>query len=47
MYGMLAEVFRQDGELKDTMRANYCDARYQEGVNIAKAIIDSEVMEIA
>lgn len=47
MYGMLAEVFRQDGELKDTMRATYCDARYQEGVNIAKAIIDSEVMGVA
>lgn len=44
LYGMLATVFSQDGELKDVMRAQYCEARYKEGINIAKAIMESEVM---
>lgn len=46
LYGMLAHVFRQDGELKDLMRANYCDARYQEGINLANAITSPEIMEV-
>lgn len=37
-YGILAKLFSTDGELKDNQRAIYCNARYLEGVNIAKAI---------
>lgn len=37
-YGALAMIFSIDGELKDMQRQKYCAGRYQEGVNIARAI---------
>ena len=38
-YGILALIFNQDGECKDTQKANYCQARYAEGIGIAAAIM--------
>lgn len=38
-YGVLAKIFSSDSEAKDVLRARYCQARYQEGTNLAKAIM--------
>lgn len=38
-YGVLERVFKMDGEMKDELRARYCGARFQEGVNLARAIM--------
>lgn len=38
-YGILALIFGQDGECKDTRKAQYCQARYAEGIAIATAIM--------
>jgi hypothetical protein len=43
-YGVLARVFGRDGETRDPLRAQYCAARYQEGVNLAAAI-STEALE--
>lgn len=37
-YGVLAKVFATDGEAKDTQRAAYCTARYNEGIMLASAV---------
>jgi len=37
-YGILAKIFSMDGEAKDSQRANYCLARFNEGINIAAAV---------
>ena len=38
-YGVLERVFKMDGEAKDELRARYCASRFQEGVNLARAIM--------
>ena len=38
-YGVIERVFKMDGEMKDELRARYCAARFQEGVNLARAIM--------
>ena len=38
-YGVLERVFKMDGKMKDELRARYCAARFQEGVNLARAIM--------
>lgn len=43
-YGVLAKVFSMDGEVKDVLRARYCNARFQEGINIAQAV-SQELLE--
>lgn len=37
-YGVLAYVFGRDGETRDKLREQYCQARFSEGTNIAQAI---------
>lgn len=37
VYGALSKIFTQNSELKDTERAKYCAARFNEGVKIAQA----------
>ena len=44
-YGILAQIFASDSELKDMQKAYYCQARYAEGVNLAAAIMDSDYSE--
>jgi len=43
-YGVMARIFSMDGEVKDEMKAAYCQARYIETVNIAAAI-SGQVLE--
>lgn len=38
-YGILAQIFTQDGECKDMNKAQYCQARYAEGIGLAAAIM--------
>ena len=38
-YGVLERVFKMAGEMKDELRARYCGARVQEGVNLARTIM--------
>lgn len=38
-YGALGDLLGQDGEGKDVKRAAYCEQRYQQGVELAKAMI--------
>lgn len=38
-YGILSLIFSQDGECKDMQKAQYCQARYAEGIGIAAAIM--------
>jgi hypothetical protein len=37
-YGILAAVFSSDGEMKDDLRARYCQSRWEEGVGLASAV---------
>lgn len=37
-YGILAYVFGRDGETRDKLREQYCNARFSEGVNLAQAV---------
>ena len=40
-YGILAKIFASDSEHKDTQKAAYCAARYQEGVSaLSSALLD-------
>jgi hypothetical protein len=45
-YGILAKIWSNDGELKDTLRARYAQARYQEGISLAQAIAQELVEEV-
>lgn len=38
-YGVLERVFKMDGEMKDDLRERYCKSRFQEGVALARAIM--------
>ena len=38
VYGVLARVYSQDGELKSVTQQRYCQARWTEGLNLAKSI---------
>lgn len=38
-YGILAEIFNSNSELKDSDKAAYCAARYKEGISLSQAII--------
>lgn len=40
-YGILAKIFSSDSELKDELKANYCNARFLEGINLAAALMDT------
>ena len=44
-YGVLAYVFGRDGETRDKLREQYCQARYSEGISLAQAI-SMEALEI-
>ncbi len=44
-YGILARLFSEEGELKDTQRAYYCQARFTEYANAA-AGISGEMLEV-
>jgi len=46
LYAIMAETFDQDGELKDSRKAAYCAARYQEGINLANAIVRDAVLDL-
>lgn len=42
-YGILEKVWMSDSELKDTQRARYAHARYEEGIMLASAIMGEGV----
>ncbi len=44
-YGILARVFSSDTELKDLQKAKFCEARWQEGVSLFRAIIMEELLD--
>jgi hypothetical protein len=46
-YGVLAKVFSLDGELKDEIRRRYSQARYDEGIALARAVMVEELLEEA
>ena len=35
-YGAMADLLSQEGEARDVQRAEYCESRYQQGVNLAR-----------
>lgn len=37
-YGVLVAIFSADGEMKDNLRARYCQARWEEGIGLASAV---------
>lgn len=44
-YRVLQRIFSTDGEAKDTQRAIYCGARWQEGISLAAAIRGEALMD--
>jgi hypothetical protein len=38
-------MFATNGEVKDVSRQRYCQARWQEGINLFSAMMDQEVDE--
>lgn len=38
-FGVLAQIFTEDGEHKDPLRAKVCAARYEEGVQLGMAVM--------
>ena len=44
MYGVLADMFGKQGRGYDAPRAAYCEARYDEGVQLAQALLKSVVI---
>lgn len=42
-YGVMAQFFGQDGEAKDVQRQAYCEARYTEGIAIARSFMGEVV----
>ncbi len=44
-YRVLYRIFSTDGECYDQQRAYYCDARWQEGVNLARSIMGEVLQE--
>lgn len=42
-YGIMADMFGKQGEAYDQPRAQYCEARWQEGVESAKAILQAMI----
>lgn len=39
VFGVLERIFNKDGESRDPQRALYCNARYKEGIGVARAIL--------
>ncbi len=46
-YGILAKIFDSDSENRDVLRARYCRSRFDEGVMLARMIMDEEVDQAA
>ena len=46
-WGVLKRIFAADGETKDVLRARYCDARYQEGIQLARVVSTEALEEVA
>ena len=44
-YGILAQIFTTDSEVKSAQKAAYCNARYQEGINMMAALMSQEYQE--
>jgi hypothetical protein len=42
-YRILAKIFSMDGECKDELRRRYCQARFEEGITLAQAIVSEQV----
>lgn len=40
-YGIMADMFGKQGEAYDQPRAEYCEARWQEGVQSARAVLEA------
>lgn len=40
-YGVLARIFSENSEHKDTLRANYCSQVFEEGIQLGAAIMDT------
>lgn len=38
-FGVMERIFSTDGEHKDMLRSRFCSSRYNEGIQIAKAIV--------
>lgn len=44
-YRILAKIFSMDGECKDELRRRYCQARFEEGIALAQAIVSEQIGE--
>lgn len=44
MYGVLADMFGKQGRAYDAPRATYCESRFDEGVQLAQALLKSVVV---
>jgi len=43
MWGVLADMLKKDGEAHDPVRAEYCESRFQEGMELAKLFFPRSV----
>lgn len=41
-WGAMADMFSKEGQANDPQKASYCEARYQEGIAIARAVLRSQ-----
>lgn len=41
-WGALADIFSKEGQANDPQKAQYCEARYQEGIAIARAVLRNQ-----
>lgn len=44
-FGILAQIYSSDNELKDEQKARYCAARYQEGLILASAMMGGDLRD--
>ncbi len=44
-WGALADVFSKEGQAHDPSKAEYCEARYQEGILVARAVLRRQMQQ--
>lgn len=42
-YGVMADLFAKEGQANDPQKAEYCEARYQEGIAIARFVLRNQM----
>ncbi len=46
-YGAMADLFAKEGQANDPQKAEYCEARYQEGIAIARSVLRNQMHQRA